>query len=48
MQYLHDNLNMPIICGGKLQYWHYVKSTLSMGGQNTKSIYQTWNILSGI
>jgi hypothetical protein len=35
--------------GGKMQYWHYdLKSTLSMGGQNVKSIYQTWNILSGI
>jgi len=33
----------------KIQYWHYdLKSTLSMGGQNAKSIYQTWNILNGI
>jgi len=29
--------------------WHYdPKSTLSMGGQNVKSIYQTWNILTRI
>ncbi len=35
--------------GGKMPYWHYEpKSTLFMGGQNAKSIYQTWNILSGI
>jgi len=31
--------------GGKMQYGHYdPKSTLSMGGQNVKSIYQTWNM----
>ncbi len=23
MQYLHDNLNMHVICGGKMQYSHY-------------------------
>jgi hypothetical protein len=35
--------------GGKLQYWHHdLKSTLSVGGQNVKSMYQTWNIPSGI
>jgi hypothetical protein len=29
-----------------MQYSHYdSKSTLSMGGQNDKSLYQTWNIL---
>jgi hypothetical protein len=22
MQYLHDNLNMHIVCGGKMQYLH--------------------------
>jgi hypothetical protein len=35
--------------GGKMYYWHYdPKSTLSMGGQNAKSIYQEWNIFNGI
>jgi len=35
--------------GGKIQYRDYdPKSTLSMGGQNVKSIYQTWNIHIGI
>ncbi len=23
MHYMHDNLNMHIICGGKMQYPHY-------------------------
>jgi hypothetical protein len=23
MQYMHDNLQMHIICGGKMQYPHY-------------------------
>jgi hypothetical protein len=35
MQYLHDNLNMHILCGGKMQYLHYdLKSTLCMGDEN--------------
>jgi hypothetical protein len=39
MQYMHDNLNMHILCEGKMQYVCYdLKSTLSMGGQNEKFI----------
>jgi hypothetical protein len=49
MQYMHNNKGYTLYVSGKMQYWHHdPKSTLSMGGQNVKFIYQTWNTFNGI
>jgi hypothetical protein len=48
LQYLHDNLKMQIIRGGKCKTHIMTLIHIIYEGQNVKSIYQTWNTLMGI